>query len=166
MAVESELVKRGYNCYVLDGDNLRHGLNRDLGFSPDDRAENIRRVGEVAALMANAGLIVLTSFISPYRADRLRAREAAIEAFHEIYVQADLDTCENRDAKGLYKKARAGKIKDFTGINSPYEEPKNPELVINTQQNDIATCVNQVAQYIESQVVKSEAQKANKNAAA
>lgn len=152
MAVERTLFEKGYHTYVLDGDNVRHGLNADLGFSPEDRAENIRRIGEVAALMFDAGQIVITSFISPYRSDRDRARAAAPGHFHEIYVQADLKTCESRDPKGLYKKAREGKLKDFTGIDSPYEAPENPELVVNTQSNDIDTCVEQVIRYIEESV--------------
>ncbi len=148
MAVEKALFEKGHHTYVLDGDNVRHGLNTDLGFSPEDRAENIRRVGEVAALMADAGLIVITAFISPYRADRERARKAAPERFHEIYVRADLETCEQRDPKGLYKKARAGKIADFTGIDSPYEPPESPELVVDTQNNGIETCVGQVLRFV------------------
>lgn len=150
MQAEQELFKRGFFTYVLDGDNVRHGLNSDLGFSPEDRAENIRRVGEVAALQADAGLIVITAFISPYRADRQKARAAAPASFHEIHVKADLATCEARDPKGLYKKARGGKIKQFTGIDSPYEAPENPELVVDTQSNDIETCVNQIIAYVES----------------
>ena len=157
MAVERALVEKGFKCYVLDGDNVRHGLNRDLGFAPEDRAENIRRIGEVAALMADAGLVVITSFISPYRADRDRVRKAAPHHFHEIHVKADLETCESRDAKGLYKKARAGEIKEFTGIDSPYEEPENPELVIDTQGNDVATCIVQVVSYVENQIEWSQA---------
>jgi bifunctional enzyme CysN/CysC len=152
MAVEKALFEKGYHTYVLDGDNVRHGLNADLGFSPEDRAENIRRVGEVAALMADAGLIVITAFISPYRADRDRARAAAPDKFNEIYVYADLETCESRDPKGLYKKARAGKIADFTGIDSPYEHPENPELVVDTQGNAIETCVGQIIRYVEGQI--------------
>ena len=152
MAVEKALFEKGYHTYVLDGDNVRHGLNADLGFSPQDRTENIRRVGEVASLMSDAGLIVITAFISPYRSDRDRARGAAPARFHEVYVQADLATCESRDPKGLYKKARAGKITEFTGIDSPYEPPENPEMVIDTQDNDVATCVEQVVQYIEGHV--------------
>lgn len=158
MAVEKELFRKGRHTYVLDGDNVRYGLNADLGFSPEDRAENIRRVGEVAALMADAGLIVVTSFISPYREDRERARKARPESFHEIYVAADLKTCEERDPKGLYKKARAGDIKEFTGIDSPYEAPENPELVVNTKDNDIETCVRQVLRYIESHIAVEEKQ--------
>ncbi len=152
MATEKALFERGYHTYVLDGDNVRHGLNADLGFSPEDRAENIRRIGEVAALMADAGTIVITAFISPYRADRKRARQASPDRFHEIHVRADLETCEDRDPKGLYKRARAGEISSFTGIDSPYESPENPELVVDTQHNDVQTCVRQVLDYIERTV--------------
>ena len=136
------------NAYVLDGDNVRYGLNSDLGFSPEDRTENIRRVGEVAALQANSGVIILSAFISPYLADREKARAAAPQFFHEIYVKADLQTCEGRDPKGLYQKARDGEIKDFTGIDSPYELPVNPDLVVDTKNNDIETCVNQIVNYV------------------
>lgn len=153
MAVEKKLFEKGYHTYVLDGDNVRHGLCSDLGFSPEDRAENIRRIGEVAALQADAGLITISSFISPYRTDRDRARSAAPARFHEIYVKADLQTCEDRDPKGLYKKAREGKIKEFTGIDSPYEPPENPEMVVDTQHNDLDTCVQQVVSYIEAQII-------------
>lgn len=152
MAVEKSLFEKGYHTYVLDGDNVRHGLNADLGFSPEDRAENIRRIGHVAALMADAGLVVITAFISPYRADRKRARAAAPDKFHEIHVDADLKTCERRDPKGLYKKARKGEIAEFTGIDSPYEAPENPEMVIDTQNNNVQTCVDQVVAYIEQQM--------------
>lgn len=157
MAVEKALFEKGYNTYVLDGDNVRHGLNSDLGFSPEDRTENIRRIGHVAALMADAGQIVVTAFISPYQADRDRARAATPEKFNEIYVSADLATCEARDPKGLYKKARDGEIKQFTGIDSPYEAPLNPEMVVNTQDNDVETCVGQIVRYIESQVALQDA---------
>ncbi|OUT90673.1 MAG: adenylyl-sulfate kinase [Micavibrio sp. TMED27] len=165
MAVEKALFEKGYHTYVLDGDNVRHGLNADLGFSPEDRAENIRRVGEVAALMADAGLIVISAFISPYREDRNRARQAAGEKFSEIYVEADLNTCESRDPKGLYKKARAGDIKEFTGIDSPYEAPDNPELVVNTQQHDVDTCVEQVLSYVEGLVALSQSSNSKKEKA-
>lgn len=148
VAVEKEIFERGMNAYVLDGDNVRYGLNSDLGFSPEDRTENIRRVGEVAALQANAGMILLSAFISPYQQDRDRARAAAPQSFHEIYVKADLATCEDRDPKGLYKKARSGEIKQFTGIDSPYEPPSNPDLVVDTQNNDVETCVEQIIGYI------------------
>ena len=125
LALERELFAKGYQVYVLDGDNIRTGLNANLGFSPEDRAENIRRVGEVAALFADAGFIVISSFISPYRSDRERARAAAKDAFHEIYVKASLAACEERDPKGLYKRARTGEIAEFTGISSPYEPPEH-----------------------------------------
>ncbi len=152
MLVEKQLFEKGYTTYVLDGDNVRHGLCADLGFSPEDRAENIRRVGEVAALQADAGMITITAFISPYQADRDRARAAKPDRFHEIHVKADLATCESRDPKGLYKKARDGEINDFTGIDSPYEPPQNPELVVDTQVHDIETCVEQIVNYIEQQI--------------
>lgn len=131
--VEHALVERGRLAYVLDGDNIRHGLNRNLGFSPEDRTENIRRIGEVAKLFADAGVLTFTSFISPYRADRDMVRkihEDAGLAFIEVLVSASMETCERRDPKGLYKKARAGEIKEFTGISAPYEAPNNPELVL------------------------------------
>jgi adenylylsulfate kinase len=133
--VEHALVESGRLAYVLDGDNVRHGLNRNLGFSAEDREENIRRIGEVAKLFADAGVIVLTSFISPYRADRDKARALHEEAglpFIEVYVEAPLAVCEQRDPKGLYAKARAGKVKQFTGIDDPYEAPEKPELVVHT----------------------------------
>jgi bifunctional enzyme CysN/CysC len=152
MAVERALFDRGISTYVLDGDNVRRGLNADLGFSAADRTENIRRVGEVAALMADAGLVVLSAFISPFTADRDRARQAAGEKFHEIYVKADVATCETRDPKGLYKKARAGAIKDFTGIDSPYEPPALPELIVDTQRHDEAACAEMIISYIEGHV--------------
>jgi len=133
--LEHALVERGHLSYVLDGDNIRHGLNKNLGFSPDDRVENIRRIGEVARLFADAGVLTCTSFISPYRADRDQARKIHDEAglpFIEVYVKATVELCEQRDPKGLYKKARAGQLKEFTGVSAPYEEPLNPELVIDT----------------------------------
>jgi adenylylsulfate kinase len=128
-AVEEELFARGHLSYVLDGDNVRHGLNKNLGFSPEDREENIRRIGEVARLFAQAGIITMTAFISPYRKDRDKARHL-LEAgeFIEVLVKVSLEEAEERDPKGLYKKARAGEIKEFTGISAPYEEPLNPEL--------------------------------------
>lgn len=131
--LERVLIEAGHPCYVLDGDNVRHGLNNNLGFSPEDRSENIRRVAEVAKLMNDAGLIVITAFISPFRADRDNARAIIGEGvFQEVFVDAGLDACEERDPKGLYKKARVGQIPEFTGISSPYEVPLNPELVIAT----------------------------------
>lgn len=130
-ALERVLIEAGRPCYVLDGDNVRHGLNSNLGFSAEDRSENIRRVAEVAKLMNDAGLIVITAFISPFRADRDNARAIIGDGvFKEVFVDADLAACEERDPKGLYKKARAGDIPDFTGISSPYEPPLRPELVI------------------------------------
>lgn len=150
MAAEKILFERGRRTYVLDGDNLRHGLCADLGFSPEDRAENIRRAGEVAALMADAGLIVLAAFISPSRAGREGARTAARSAFHEVYVHADLEICESRDPKGLYKKARAGLIPDFTGIGSPYEAPERPDLILDTGSLSPETCLETLIDFIES----------------
>lgn len=148
MALEQRLFDKGYQVYVLDGDNVRTGLNANLGFSPEDRAENIRRVGEVAALLADAGLIVITAFISPYRADRDRAREAAGDAFHEVFIDADVATCESRDPKGLYKRARAGDIKEFTGISAPYEAPANPDIGVDTSGRGIEECVDELVAYV------------------
>ena len=144
-AVNAALFERGLATYVLDGDNVRHGLCKDLGFSDADREENIRRIGEVAKLFLDAGVIVLTAFVSPFRADRDKAR-ALVENgdFIEIYCAADLDVCESRDPKGLYAKARAGQIKEFTGISSPYEAPEQPELKIDTGSQDLAESVNVV----------------------
>ncbi len=129
--LEHALMQRGHLSYVLDGDNIRHGLNKNLGFSAEDRCENIRRIGEVGKLFVDAGLIAVTAFISPYSADRDTAREVVGSAdFFEVHCNAPLDVCEQRDPKGLYKKARAGEIKGFTGIDDPYEAPENPELVL------------------------------------
>ncbi|UEM25018.1 adenylyl-sulfate kinase (plasmid) [Skermanella mucosa] len=152
MRAEQRLFQRGFQTYVLDGDNVRHGLNSDLGFAPADRAENIRRVGEVASLFANAGLIVITSFISPYRADRERVRKAAGSAFHEIYIKADLSVCEKRDPKGLYRKARAGEIPEFTGISAPYEPPETPELVVDTSRRSVEECLEEIMEYVEAHI--------------
>ncbi len=146
--IEQGLFRRGYHAYVLDGDNVRHGLNTNLGFSPEDRAENIRRVGEVAALMADAGLIVITAFISPYRSDRERARRAAGDRFHEVFIKADLETCEDRDPKGLYKRARKGEIDDFTGISAPYEAPDHADLVVDTSALSIDQCVEAILAHV------------------
>jgi bifunctional enzyme CysN/CysC len=145
--LEKELFQLSMHTYVLDGDNLRHGLNANLGFAPEDRAENIRRVSEVAKLMADAGTVVITSFISPYRADRARARTIALQAgaeFVEIFVDAPLSVCEQRDPKGLYQKARAGKLKGFTGIDAPYESPDDPEIVVRTHEQTASECVAQI----------------------
>jgi bifunctional enzyme CysN/CysC len=146
-ALEQELFQLSMHTYVLDGDNLRHGLNANLGFAPEDRAENIRRVSEVAKLMADAGTVVITSFISPYRADRARARAIALQAgaeFVEVFVDAPLAVCERRDPKGLYRKARAGKLKGFTGIDAPYERPEDPEIVVRTDEQTPGECIAQV----------------------
>jgi len=150
VALEKALFDKGYQTYVLDGDNVRHGLNANLGFSPEDRAENIRRVGEVAGLFGRAGMVALTAFISPYRSDRDRARVAAGDAFHEIYVKADVETCEKRDPKGLYKKARTGEISDFTGISAPYEAPESPDLVLDTATMNIEDCVDTLIRYVDN----------------
>lgn len=150
LEVERQLFARGFQTYVLDGDNIRHGLNANLGFSPEDRAENIRRVGEVAALFSRAGMIAISAFISPYRSDRARARDAAGGAFHEIHIKASVAACEARDPKGLYRKARAGEIKEFTGISAPYEAPEAPELVIDTERYTVEDCVDQVLRYVEA----------------
>lgn len=152
--LQTRLFAKGYQVVVLDGDNVRHGLCSDLGFAPEDRSENIRRVGEVAALFARAGFIVITAFISPYIADRKRARAAAPEYFHSIYVKADVETCEKRDAKGLYAKARRGEIKNFTGIDAPYEPPQPPDLVIDTNQLSIEESVAFLMKYVDEKLVK------------
>jgi adenylylsulfate kinase len=150
VAVEAELVKRGKLAYVLDGDNVRHGLNKNLGFSPADRTENIRRIAEVAKLFTDCGVLAFTSFISPYRADRAAARALfAPGDFIEVYVAADVSTCEGRDPKGLYKQARAGKIPDFTGISAPYEEPEAPELVLDTSKQTPRESVDALIAYLE-----------------
>lgn len=147
--VELDLIKLGKWATVLDGDNVRHGLNKDLGFSPADRTENIRRIGEVANLMAEANLVVLTAFISPYRADRDAARALVSgDRFVEVFVDAPLDVCEDRDPKGLYKKARSGEIPQFTGISAPYEAPAKPELVLHTGDEDLATSSRRVIDFL------------------
>ncbi|KOR33438.1 adenylylsulfate kinase [Achromatium sp. WMS3] len=144
-AVEENLHQRGCRTFVLDGDNVRHGLCGDLGFSAEDRTENIRRIGEVAKLFMEAGILVLTAFISPYRVDRKHARGMVEHGdFIEIYCNTPLNICEERDVKGMYKKARAGLIKEFTGISSPYEAPQNPELTVNTDNIDVDVCVLQI----------------------
>ncbi len=148
--VEKKLFEMGVKTYVLDGDNVRHGLNKNLGFSPEDRKENIRRIGEVAKLFVDAGMVVMTAFISPYKADRDQVRSILEDGeFVEVYVEADLETCEERDPKGLYKKARSGEIKEFTGISAPYEAPENPELVVNTtQETDVEKNAQKVIDYL------------------
>jgi adenylylsulfate kinase len=144
-AVEEMLHQQGCRTFVLDGDNVRHGLCSDLGFSSKDRVENIRRIGEMAKLFMEAGVIVLTAFISPYRADRERVRGMVEHGdFIEIFCNATIEVCEGRDVKGMYKKARAGQIPEFTGISSPYEAPENPELSVDTGKAEIEACVQQV----------------------
>lgn len=150
VAAEQALVERGRLAYVLDGDNVRHGLNRNLGFSPEDRTENIRRVAEVAKLFTDAGLLVFTSFISPYRSDRDAARARFPEGdFIEVFVDAPLETCESRDPKGLYKRARAGEIPEFTGISAPYEAPERPELVLDTGALSVEEAAGRLLEYLD-----------------
>ena len=150
-AVEQELTARGLHTYSLDGDNIRFGLCRDLGFSADDRAENIRRIGEVAALMHDAGLIVLSAFISPAREHRDAVRKRLPDGcFIEVYVATSLEACEVRDVKGLYAKARAGEIKGFTGIDDPYEAPENAELSLDTTGKTVDACVQEVISLLET----------------
>ena len=152
IAVELEhaLVENKHQAYILDGDNIRHGLNKNLGFSPEDRAENIRRIGEVAKLFTDANIITITAFISPYKEDRDNARKLQNEGeFIEIYVKCPVNVCEQRDVKGLYKKARAGEIKEFTGISAPYEEPSNPELTIDTSVMPVEESTRAILKYLE-----------------
>ena len=154
-ALDRELFNLGIQTYILDGDNIRHGLNSNLGFSPEDRVENIRRVAETAKLLADAGIVVITAFISPYQNDRRRAREIACEAgldFFEIYIAAPLEVCEQRDTKGLYKKARAGEIKEFTGIDAPYEAPESAEIVVATDKQNITESVAQILEFLRPRI--------------
>jgi adenylylsulfate kinase len=154
--VEHELMKRGRLCYVLDGDNIRHGLNKNLGFSAADRAENIRRIGEVGKLFVDAGLITMTAFISPYRADRDAARALFKDGeFIEVFMDVPIEICETRDPKGLYKKARAGEIKGFTGIDDPYEAPERPELVVRNGACSREDAAVQIINYLQSKKVIS-----------
>ena len=150
--LEKRLCERGVRTYILDGDNIRHGLNKNLGFSPADRTENIRRIGEVAKLFTDAGVVAITAFISPYRADRDQVR-ALMKAgdFIEILVDCPVEVCEQRDVKGLYKKARAGEIKEFTGISAPYEAPAKPELTINPAGQSVEASAKQILAYLEKQ---------------
>jgi len=152
IAVELEhaLIENRHQAYILDGDNIRHGLNKNLGFSPEDRTENIRRIGEVAKLFTEAGIITITAFISPYREDRDAVRRLLNDGeFIEVYVKCPLDVCEERDTKGLYKKARAGEVKDFTGISAPYEEPLNPELTIDSSKLTVEESTRAILNYLE-----------------
>ncbi len=155
-ALEQELFKRGHHTYLLDGDNVRHGLNRDLGFTDEDRVENIRRIGEAAKLFVDAGLIVLSAFISPFRTDRQMVRELFDEGeFIEVFVSTPLSVCEERDPKGLYKKARAGEIVNFTGIDSGYEEPESPEYNLDTSKNRISMSVAGLLKFIaEKEIIR------------
>lgn len=149
--LEKRLVEEGKAVYRLDGDNVRHGLNSDLGFSPEDRDENIRRIAEVAALFKDAGMITMAAFISPYQEARDYARECAgSENFYEVYVQADVETCAQRDPKGLYEQAMNGEIDNFTGVSAPYEEPEDPDLVLDTREMDVEQCVNKVMEMIDT----------------
>lgn len=152
--LQKRLFDKGYQVFVLDGDNIRKGLNSDLGFSAEDRAENLRRVAEVSALFAKAGVIVISAFISPTRESRTVARSIAPNYFHNIHIKASLKTCEKRDVKGLYKKARAGEIEDFTGISAPYEEPANPDLTLDTENLSVEACVELLIKYVNEQMVE------------
>lgn len=148
--VAYKLHEKGKLAYILDGDNIRHGLNKNLGFSPEARKENIRRISEVANLFADAGIITITAFISPYAKDRDFCRELAGDGrFLEIFAKASLETCEKRDPKGMYKKARAGEIKDFTGIDAPYEEPENPEMIVDTDKETVGESAEKVLKKLE-----------------
>jgi len=153
-AVDERLNRLGYQSFVLDGDNVRHGLCGNLGFSAADRKENIRRIGEVAKLFLDAGIITLTAFISPFREDREKVRALVPDGdFIEIYCDASLEVCESRDVKGLYQKARRGEIKDFTGISSPYEPPENPELIVKTGQHPVHQCCDEVIRYLQKNAI-------------
>jgi len=150
LKVEEKLFELGVFTYVLDGDNIRHGLNKNLGFSPEDREENIRRIGEVGKLFADAGIVTMTAFISPYRSDRQKARELHGNGeFIEVFVDAPLSVLEDRDPKGLYKKARAGEIPEFTGISAPYEAPENPEIHLDTSKLNVDECADAVVKYLD-----------------
>lgn len=152
-ALERHLIDIGHACYVLDGDNVRHGLNKNLGFSPEDRTENIRRIAEVAHLMNDAGLIVITAFISPARDDRKLAQQIiGKEHFVEIYINTPIQVCEARDPKGMYKRARAGELSDFTGIHAPYEPPISPSFIIDTATANLTECVNKLSSELISKI--------------
>ena len=147
--LEHALIENKYHAYILDGDNIRHGLNKNLGFSPEDRSENIRRIGEVAKLFTDANIITIAAFISPYRADRDAVRKLLKDGkFIEVYVKCSVEVCEERDTKGLYKKARAGEVKDFTGISAPYEEPHNPELTIDSSNLSVEESTRAILNYL------------------
>jgi adenylylsulfate kinase len=164
--LEKRLWERGVRAYILDGDNVRHGLNKNLGFSPADRTENIRRIGEVAKLFTEAGLVTLTAFISPYRADRDQVRALMRPGdFVEVHVECPIDVCEQRDVKGLYKKARAGEIKEFTGISAPYEAPLEPELMIDTSAQSVEASSRQILHHLEHKGVIPRAPEATRASA-
>ena len=150
VALEEALFERGYHTYILDGDKVRHGLNKNLGFSPEDREENIRRIGEVAKLFSDCGIITMTAFISPYRQDRQVARSLFDEhSFIEVFVDCPVEVCEKRDPKGMYTKARQGIIPSFTGISAPYESPENPEIHLYTHEMTLSECVSVILEYLE-----------------
>lgn len=155
---EEEMYNRGYHTYVLDGDLIRKGLNKDLGFSPTDRTENIRRIGEVANILRDCGVINMVAFISPYRADRQVARDLANNdgSFIEVFVDCPLSVCEERDPKGMYKKARDGMIKEFTGISAPYEPPLKPEIHLHTDHMSVSQCVADIMQYLHASMLLTE----------
>lgn len=148
-ALERRLTELGRLTFALDGDNVRMGLCKDLGFTPEDRNENIRRIGEIAALFAEAGLLVLTSFISPYRKDRIAAKATSDADFVEVYLDVSVEVCEKRDPKGLYKKARSGELKNFTGVSAPYEEPANPDVRVNTDTLTVDQCVDKIVAHLQ-----------------
>jgi len=153
-SVEEILFSKGCRTYVLDGDNVRHGLTSNLGFSNEDRKENIRRIGEVTKLMMEAGLIIMTAFISPFREDRIAVRNLISDGdFIEVYCKASLETCEARDLKGLYKRARLGEIKNYTGINSPYEIPDNPELIIDIDKESLEESVSKIVSFLQTKSI-------------
>jgi adenylylsulfate kinase len=152
--LERSLFEQGCNAYVLDGDNIRHRLNKDLGFTAEDRTENIRRISEVANLFSDAGIIVISAFISPYRRDRAQARSLNEPGrFFEVYCRCSLEACEKRDPKGLYRRARKGEVKDFTGVSAPYEEPEQPEIVVDTDKQSLDECVTRILRFLEKQGV-------------
>lgn len=151
--LEAYFFNQGFNTYILDGDNIRDGLNSDLDFSDESRKENIRRISEVSRLFVDAGVLILTAFISPFKEDRGSARELiGADNFIEVFVDCPLEVCEERDVKGLYKKARAGEIKHFTGISSPFEEPTNPDIKVNTADDSFEKCLNQLIEIIEPKI--------------
>lgn len=157
-ALERQLIDSATACYMLDGDNVRAGINRDLGFGPEDRRENIRRIAEIARLMNDAGLVVITAFISPYRADRQMASEIiGADRFIEVHIDAPLEVCERRDPKGLYRKARRGELPDFTGVTAPYEAPRNPDMVLATALRPVEDCVRELLAGVSAKIHPAQA---------